>query len=81
MLKIWVLFTCSWTTPSFTDCKEYCDNKDLILIFNAASASEFNPIERFWAISKRHLYKELLVENKKKTSKEQVELFIAESLL
>jgi transposase len=33
--------------------KEYTETSNVRLVFNAAYSSEFNPIERFWALSKR----------------------------
>lgn len=33
--------------------QKYCDEHNLKLIFNSAYSSEFNPIERLWAFSKR----------------------------
>jgi hypothetical protein len=50
------------------------------LIFNAAYSSEYNPIERLWAITKKDFYKEILSDRSKTTTQEIVEEFIKRSL-
>ena len=32
---------------------EYCEQNNIQLIFNAAYSSEYNPVERLWALAKR----------------------------
>ena len=42
--------------------KEYCGINKIKLVFNAAYSSEFNPVERLWALSKQ-LFRKLLITN------------------
>lgn len=43
--------------------KEFCAKNRINLVFNASYSSEYNPIERLWALSKKIFSKSLIEHN------------------
>jgi transposase len=40
--------------------KVFCERKGIVLVFNAPYSSEYNAVERLWAIAKRNFRRKLL---------------------
>lgn len=59
--------------------REYCRENKIELVFNAAYSSEYNPIERLWALSKRIFRLKLAATNDH--SQANVKKFVLESIL
>lgn len=59
--------------------RQYCSDNKIELVFNAAYSSEYNPIERLWALSKRIFRLKLVATNDH--SQANVKRLVLESIL
>lgn len=60
--------------------KEYCGRANIELVYNSAYSSEYNPIERLWAIAKTNFRKNLLSLQVKKIKQSQVHSLVKKSI-
>ena len=60
--------------------KAFAHSHNVRLVFNASYSSEYNPIERLWALSKR-MFSRLLISEKMADSNFQVEALVRKCIL